>query len=141
MQLDEKRLAHSLAVARKMKSIAESRHPGNAEYAEGLFVLGLMHDIGYEFAEKQEEHPKTGGELLKRQNYKYWKEICCHGKPASEYQSEELNILNVADLTTDPCGKEVSAEARLADIADRYGSQSRQFLDAEQLAKELNLIR
>lgn len=35
------------------------------------FVIGLNHDIGYEFVTNKIEHNKIGGEILKRNKYKY----------------------------------------------------------------------
>ncbi len=59
------RMQHSLAVARKMKKTVEdagNRYPCTSEEA---FLLGYLHDIGYEFADTQKEHAHAGGLLLK----------------------------------------------------------------------------
>ena len=54
------------------------------EELEDLFVLGLNHDIAYEFTEHGKDHNIIGGEILKRNNYKYWKEIYYHGRITNE---------------------------------------------------------
>lgn len=44
------RLRYSLAVARQMY---EGTLPEGPDQAEAMFVLGLLHDIGYEFCGEQ----------------------------------------------------------------------------------------
>lgn len=113
----------------------------NKQKCEEMFVLGFLHDIGYEFAEQQCEHASVGGEMLKKQGYKYWKEVSCHGKLDVEYISEELTMLNIADMCIDSTGKEVGANERLSDIAARYGVDSKQYIEAEQLARKIGLLK
>ena len=113
----------------------------NKQKCEEMFVLGFLHDIGYEFAEQQCDHASVGGEMLKNQGYKYWKEVSCHGKLDVEYISEELTMLNIADMSIDSTGKEVGASARLSDIASRYGIDSKQYIEAEQLARKIGLLK
>lgn len=76
--MDESRLNHSLAVARKMVEIGKEYNLNDSELQD-LFVLGFNHDIGYEYGNNS-NHAHIGGEILKRNNYKYWKEIYYHGK-------------------------------------------------------------
>lgn len=140
MELDSMRLEHCLKVGHKMKAIALERYPGNEDHGNEMFILGMLHDIGYEFSQSQEEHPTRGGELLKQQNYKYWREIYYHGKMNCEYSSEELEILNIADMLIDAKGNEVTAQERLKDISERYGNASIQFIEANKLAEFLKLI-
>lgn len=113
----------------------------NKQKCEEMFVLGFLHDIGYEFAEQQCDHASVGGEMLKKQGYKYWKEVSCHGKLDVEYISEELTMLNIADMCIDSTGKEVGANERLSDIAARYGVDSKQYIEAEQLARKIGLLK
>ena len=88
LSISNERLKHSLEVARLMKKSAEDAG-WNKQKCEEMFVLGFLHDIGYEFAEQQCDHASVGGEMLKNQGYKYWKEVSCHGKLDIEYFSEE----------------------------------------------------
>ena len=46
--MDESRLKHSLAVARKMVEIGREYNLNDSELQD-LFVLGFNHDIGYEY--------------------------------------------------------------------------------------------
>lgn len=140
MEVDKKRLYHSLMVAKKMKEIAYERYPESEEFVQDMFVLGLVHDMGYEFVDSQLDHEREGGLILKRQNYQYWKEVYWHGNPNSEYQSEALDILNIADIQTNHDGKYVTVEERLEGIRSRYGSETSQYKNAMLLAKKIGLI-
>ena len=97
--MDEDRLKHSIAVARKMIEIGREYNLNNNELKD-LFVLGFNHDIGYEYGDNL-NHAHIGGEILKSNNYKYWREIYYHGDTNSEYTSLFLEILNRADMQID----------------------------------------
>ena len=127
------RLKHSLAVAQKMKELSDLYSLDGNE----MFLLGLLHDIGYEFSSCQEEHPEKGGILLKAQGYKYWKEVFYHGKAQNEYDSIELRLLNYVDFITNSDGIFVSFKERLLDIEDRYGIDSIQTKEATELMSML----
>ncbi len=138
MRITIDRAKHSLAVARKMKEIVLENSSHFNCNAEDMYILGLVHDVGYEFVEKQEDHPKMGGEILRNQGYKYWKEVYYHGIPQTEYSSVELNLLNYVDLITGSSGVYISIEKRISNIAKRYGKGSIQELDAIKLADSLH---
>ena len=137
--ISEDRLKHSIGVARKLYSMAAQRG-WSQERAEEMFVLGLLHDMGYEFIDFQPNHAAYGGRILYRCGYKFAKEIALHGTNQSEYQSEELLMLNTADFLVSAKGEVVTAEERLSDIALRYGEESSQYAEAKSLAKSLHLI-
>ena len=46
-------------------------------------------------------------------------------------------LLNLADMTTGRHGEHAIIEQRLADIGARYGTESRQYVDAKRLADVL----
>ena len=133
--IDEDRLKHSLAVARKMVEIGKKYNLNNEQLQE-LFTLGYNHDIGYEFG-NNENHRIIGGSVLKASNYKYWQEIYYHGEITSEYHSMYLNILNQADMQIDKYGNNVGYEKRLEDIKKRYGEDSIIYKKAETLINNL----
>ena len=120
--MDLNRLKHSYAVALKMKDIGKKIGLSESVIEE-LFVLGLNHDIGYEFCDGV-NHNKIGGEILKKSGYKYWREVYYHGILTSEYDSLFLLILNQADMQIDKYGNDVGYDARLLDIESRYGEDS-----------------
>lgn len=132
--MNEDRIKHSFAVARKMKQIAIDLGL-NDEEINDCFVIGFIHDIGYEFATNKMGHNKIGGEILKRNNFKYWKEIYYHGETEIEYESLYLDILNQADLQIDRYGNDVGYDKRLEDIKSRYGETSIVYEKCVQLKK------
>ena len=68
---------------------------------------------------------------------KAWKEVYYHGNPDAEYESDELTILNIADMETSNAGRRISMDERLESIADRYGSGSNQYVKAKRLVAQL----
>ena len=133
--MDNDRLIHSICVARKMVEIGKGKNM-NDEQLQDLFLLGLNHDIGYEFG-GGDKHGEHGASILKRNNYKYYKEVYYHGRLQNEYSSEYLKILNQADMQIDKYGNDVGYEKRLEDIKKRYGEDSRIYLECEQLVNTL----
>lgn len=134
MDITLDRLKHSLGVANKMRELAKDKAEVNSDDA---FILGLLHDIGYQFTENTGEHAKVGGEVLKNQGYKYWKEVYYHGIPQKDFDSSMLQLLNYADMTIGPTGNELTIEERILDISNRYGKGSIQEETAIALAKQL----
>lgn len=137
--IDNLRLMHSVAVARKMRELAVEIY-NNTDIEKDMFTLGFLHDIGYEFAKNNEEHAMIGGDMLKNQNYKYWKEVYFHGMVNAPYSSEYLDLLNKADLVIDRNGNEVGVERRIKGISYRYGEDSEKHINAKLLAHQLKLI-
>ena len=133
--IDENRLSHSLAVARKMVEIGK-RYNLNEEQLQELFTLGYNHDIDYEFG-NNESHRIIGGSILKASNFKYWQEVYYHGEITSEYHSMYLDILNQADMQIDKYGNDVGYEKRLEDIKAIYGEDSNIYKKAEILIDNL----
>lgn len=135
--MDDDRLKHSLSVARKMVEIAKRKNLVEEEQHE-LFVLGLNHDIGYEYGENT-NHNIIGGNILKESNYKYWKEVYYHGNPDSPYKSLYLDILNMADMQVDKAGNNVNYAERLEDIKNRYGIDSKQYKDSKKIIDNIKM--
>lgn len=133
--MDNNRLNHSLAVAKKMIEIGKNYSLKYDELRD-LYVLGFNHDIGYEYGNNS-NHAHIGGKILKRNNYKYWKEIYYHGDINSEYTSLFLNILNEADMQIDKYGNDVGYIKRLEDIKKRYGENSTTYKNAKILVSKL----
>ena len=133
--MTNERANHSWAVARKMVEIGKKKNLSEEEQ-EDLFVLGINHNIGYQFGDNDSPNIK-GAEFLKENGYKYWKEVYYHGNPDSEYSSMYLDILNEADMKINNEGQEVSYEERLNDIADRYGRESAKYHNAERVISKL----
>ena len=138
MEITIDRMKHSLAVAKKMKELSSTDPEKYMCSPEDAFVLGLLHDIGYEFSSEQKDHANNGGLLLKGQGYKYWKEVYYHGIPQDEYDSPLLQLLNYVDMITGPTGEYVTVDQRIEDIVERYGKGSWQDIEARKLAEKLH---
>ena len=134
MELD--RLKHSYAVAKKMQEIGKKLGLEDKELEE-LFLLGLNHDIGYEFSQDGKKHNEIGGKILKNSGFKYWREVYYHGILTPEYSSKYLDILNCADMQIDKYGNDVGFEKRLQDIESRYGSESIVYLRCKNMVEYL----
>src|SRR5574344_619152 len=133
--MDYDRLKHSIAVARKMVEIGKDNNLIE-ENIKDLFVLGFIHDIGYEFGNNS-NHNLIGSDILKNNGYKYWKEIYYHGKMQKTYKSVYLDILNSADMQIDKLGNDVGFDKRIEDIKNRYGKDSSVYREAVLLVKNI----
>ena len=133
--MDNDRLKHSYAVANKMIELGKEKSLSEIELQE-LFLLGYLHDIGYEFG-TNENHNSIGGNLLKESNYKNWQEVYYHGIPNSEYKSLYLDILNTADMMIDKYGNDVGFDKRLKDIKSSYGEDSIQYINCVKIINQL----
>lgn len=122
--ISESRWQHILGVARKAKILADKLKPNNVQYAEDMFLLGIMHDLGYEFMESNASHAAIGGEILKRSGYQYWQEVTQHGDETVDDMTDELFILNCADMSTGPNGENFTFDERLEEIASRFGKDA-----------------
>lgn len=134
--MDQDRLNHSIAVARKMVEIGKKYNLDDEQLQE-LFLLGYNHDIGYDFG-NNENHRIIGGNILKHSNYKYWQEVYYHGEIDCEYSSLYLDILNKADMQIDKFGNDVGYIKRLEDIENRYGGESNIYKKAKKLIDNIN---
>lgn len=136
-------LLHSYAVAWYMCVKAESRGLD----PELMFLLGLLHDIGREFG--NDAHEAVGASLLvklhSKPNYIY--ALRYHGMPPTEiidkYGEEaltpELLLLLEADMHVNNLGILVSYEDRLTDIRNRYGAESQEYKNSEQIVTYLKV--
>lgn len=132
--MTDNKLKHIYNVAKKMVEIGELNNLTDEELKE-LFVLGFLHDIGYEFTGNR-KHNAVGGEMLSS-NYKYWQEVRYHGIFDSPYKSLYLDILNAADLMIDKYGNDVGFDERLNDIKGRYGEDSTQYKNCTSIVNDL----
>lgn len=130
--IDDDRLNHIISVARLMKDKAEELGLDKEE----MFLLGFLHDIGYEFGDS-EEHHIVGYQILEKQNYMYSKEVLYHGKPTDEYRSKALDLLNFADMHIDKKGNYVSFKNRLKDIKSRLGEHSMAYINSKKIIDDL----
>ena len=131
-----------LGVARKAYAISKAQGY-NEEFARHMFLLGWMHDVGYEFAESKEQHSHISAQmyllLTKNEPDIAYRAIKERGR-LPELPTEEWKILTMADMLTDSNGNEVSAEARLSGIRQRYGMQSEEYKTSCEVCKQIGLV-
>ena len=162
--ISEDRLHHIIGVARKAYEIAKNMGY-DERFCRRCFMLGWIHDVGYEFSEKQLEHPNVSAELLWTLGDAFGviMEYPCNenGEISSsapynegwvtavsaikdhglytENETAEWKILNMADMQVDSQGNEVSVSQRLDDIKNRYGEHSNQYLTACDICYRIGL--
>lgn len=130
--LTDNRLHHMNAVANRAYTLAKIMF-GKTEYlARKMYIYGLLHDVGYVF--DPSDHAHAGARVLGDMGLDA-DPINDHGDPMIEAMSDELLILNVADMTTSPTGETVRMSDRLKDIGERYGYDSKQYVDAYKVAE------
>lgn len=129
MTIYDSKTKHMLTVARLMYRIALELGWGE-DKAREMFLLGYIHDVGYEFAETSDMHPYLGFKISADSGYKYAAIIGKHGCKMNEHTPPELILLNSADLQVDINGEYVGFDKRLKDIELRYGPNSKQAKNA-----------
>lgn len=140
MLITNERIAHMHGVAEWMYEHAEEYGCANKDE---MYLLGLIHDIGYIYGNK-EEHEQKGAELLGLNTY-YGKFVQAHGLTPQEYMDcngcfdseipNEMILLWTADMMVDSKGNVVGFKARLDDIEKRYGIDSESY----RICKEIML--
>ena len=135
--MDNDRLKHSYAVAKKMMDIAKEYNLSEEDIKK-CFIIGINHDIGYQFTTKGKNHNKIGGELLRDSGFEFWKEVYYHGDDDCIYSSTFLEILNKADMQIDKYGNDVGYAKRLEDIKNRYGEDSIVYKKCIKLIENIN---
>lgn len=136
--ISENKLKHSLGVARACKKLGEGKG-FNADACDALFVMGFLHDIGYEIAPNT-SHPKVGATMIDSfiENPEMLEAIRHHGKKFDNL-SDFDKILNEADLTISYNGEPCSVESRLFGIQTRYGKDSEHYKNAILMAEALGI--
>lgn len=138
--ISDNRMKHIIGVARQCYNISKQMSESE-DFCRKMFMLGYLHDVGYEFAENKDEHPSISADLAKLigvSDDAFINAIRLHGELA-ENETMWL-ILNKADMTVDSKGNVVTAEERLKDIANRYGQNSDVYDKAYTLCKKIGLI-
>lgn len=130
------RMAHMYGVAEYCY-----RHASDPFYGldpREMYVLGLLHDIGY--LDGKSHHEASGGILMQRLGYKDYMEVSMHGDLLSvNYMADKKLILLIeADLKVDMSSEEVGYEKRLEGIEKRHGRDSRAYLLCK---RNINFLR
>ena len=124
--ISENKIKHCLGVARACRGLAIS-HNLPSDMVDAMFVMGLLHDIGYE-QEPDSNHGNKSFEMI--ENFiKYQKEaneaIMCHGLVSTDMQWSIFDeILNQADMIIGHDGSHTTIADRLKGIRDHWGEDS-----------------
>lgn len=87
-------------------------------------LCGWLHDFGYLFGDNR-THAESCGLLLEHIGYRDWSQVAEHG--TLQGLGTPLGVLlNIADMWVSPQRERIGFDARLADVADRYGAESPQ---------------
>lgn len=119
--LTPSRLAHMNATANRAYEIATTIFGKTEDQACQLYILGLLHDVGYAF--DPADHAHAGGSVLSSLGVTS-DAVYDHGDPNVGFMDDDLLIVNAADMTTSPTGAPMRMEDRLNDIGERYGADS-----------------
>lgn len=115
-------IVHSLGVARMCYALARVVLGADRDVARQMFAMGLLHDMGYEFAPEGMDHAGVAADILEGMSFppECVEAIRLHEQP-DDAESEVLDILLCADMLVDGSGRVVDTFAeRLADIAARH---------------------
>lgn len=140
-RLTHNKIMHSASVAQYMSENATKYGLDR----EKMYVLGLLHDIGYLFG--QRDHAEDGGELMGslKVSDSFRDFIALHDTNPYELQCDfshnftdvppELFLLQQADMTVDALGNFVGFDKRLKEIEKRYGEDSKAYETAKAIVK------
>ena len=131
------RMLHCHNVGLRMYSYAKKHLGWAEEKCQDMYVLGMMHDIGYELNSDPFEHDVAMANALGRSGYKYIDEIYHHSRMQTEYDTPEMRLLYFADMTVDGKGNWVTIEDRLRDLEERHGKDSEVYKESEEIADAL----
>ena len=132
------KIQHILSVARECARLAQEKGLSQ-EMQNACFVMGFLHDIGYENCQTTTSHPKHSYDMIcdfEKYKYDILSAIKQHG---TKYENLSVfdEILNTADLTIDYKGQKTTIENRLASIKTIHGNS----LHYEHALKQANAIK
>lgn len=134
----ENRLAHAHQVGLRAMELGRKLFGLKTTACRELFIVGKLHNIGpYLGARKDNVLPSTF-EALKRSGLRLANLVGEMGKAHPIENSQELFVLNVADMQTSLAGHPVSFEQRLHELEELYGPNSHQHHQAQELIASLS---
>ena len=136
--ISENKLKHSLGVARACQQYGKDRGL-DEEYCDALFVMGFLHDIGYEKS-PDTNHPSVSFDMISSfmKHPEMLEAIRVHGK---KYESLSVvdEILNMADLTVSYNGEPCTVWSRLEGIKEHCGVDSDHYKNAMLIVNALGI--
>lgn len=130
------RYRHCHSVGKRMQDYASTVLGWPKERCDEMFVLGCIHDIGYELDGDAFDHDNVLADIL-GESYKFNKEVRYHSKWQTECVSEEMLLLYFGDATVDGQGNWCTFDERLTDLKRRYGEESEVYKVSEEIVEQL----
>ena len=133
-----------LGVARECYKLAK-KEGLSEEDARVYWLIGLLHDIGYEFTDYSENYADIGADILEELGLKQmglfkWSEFrnaIRNQGDAHINNNNLLKILNKANLSINETGDYCTYEERLQELENKYGKESIEYINAKQLIRFL----
>lgn len=126
-------------VGKLMEHITRTIEPFNESFAEDMYMLGLLHNIGEQFTISERRVPTVGGEIAHGNGYTYHQEITHQLKVHSHFQSKALDILNIALLHIDDMGVPIAFKERIRQLEQMYTPMDDRCIDRKALYEELKI--
>ena len=127
----EDRYKHGYSVGKRMYYYAKYKMWLKEKFCREMFVLGNIHDIGYEFDSYAFGHDI--GLASTMEVYKYINEIRYHSRLQHSFDSLAMRLLYYGDSVVDGYGNWCTYEERLQDLEVRYGSNSEVYRASEDI--------
>lgn len=146
MGMSVERMMHNVEVARKCYDIA--KRDGYPEtFCKKMWMIGYIHDVGYEFTSDYTKHAAMTMEVLNAFDPVFNDSCALHSlalhdkaNPGSTVNSVEWRILCTANLTTNTNGQTIDASVRIHDLLECYGELSPEYRSALKTAQQLGLV-
>ena len=135
----QNRYRHCYSVGKRMYAYAKYNLGWNEKLCCEMFVLGNLHDIGYELDPDAFDHDWILAAVVS-DNYKYVNEIRYHSKLQREYDSPAMRLLYFGDMTVDGEGNWCTYRERLIDLEKRHGVNSEVYRESVELANYLQQL-
>lgn len=133
--LNNNRLAHSIGVANFLYTYGLT-HNYSAKDTQNLYLMGLLHDIGYLDNPSGANHAAKGSDILRRNGFhqKFTNCIRFHGKvPEKQPISKNQKLLWLGDLCINHRGDFVGYHTRFQSISLRYKSDDRRYQNVKRI--------
>ena len=134
------RMLHCHNVGLRMYSYAKQRWGWPQDRCDDMYILGMMHDIGYELNPDPYEHDEAMAKALGHAGYKYIEEIRHHSFLQTDYDTPEMQLLYFGDSTVDGKGRWCTFEERLKDVEERHGKGSAVYQDTLAIIEHLKSL-
>ena len=136
--LPEYRIKHSKGVADFLYSFARINYFDNFR-CQSLYLVGLLHDIGYYENPTGEDHGRKGAELLEVAGIS--KDFCdlirYHGKYIKD-PSRDQELMWLADLCINGKGEYIGYMKRFQSICERYENDLDRLMNVQKILNHLD---